>query len=194
MICKHCGAPLEFNEEKCSYCGSITPYGLEKLKHEVKIEKNQEKINQLPKMKYSNIISSIVIYVCTFFIYSPYWYFSRADSLNKLTDKKLNKWIACLFLILYLTAIFMPKGPRIEGEISQEQEIFNYLMYAIMGLSIWLALRVRAILRKYAADCNKTEIALLTAPSIILLVLFGPLYLQYSINKMIKINLLSPEI
>ena len=61
-------------------------------------------------------------------------------------------------------------------------------------MSTWLAFRVRRILRDYAEKyIDMYEAENITAPSGLALFVFGPLYLQYSINRMIDANIFAPD-
>ena len=71
----------------------------------------------------------------------------------------------------------------------------NCVFGASFLLSIWLAFRVKDILWAHASQYLEKAVVVHTiAPSVTLLVVFGPLYLQTQINKMIFMELLTPSV
>ena len=79
--------------------------------------------------------------------------------------------------------------------ITLSQEIYNYSLSVAFCLSIYIAFTVRSILQEYAAKFMDRDIAVgSVAPSAVNLVLFGPIYLQQCVNRMIKMKILAPQI
>ena len=121
MNCNSCGAQLQAEEEYCSYCGNITPYGREladerkkdRLLRGLKTEKQPQQSEQQReriKFRYVPILLVPVLYVCTYTLYGLYWYISRADSLNALNaEKKLNKWMCVFYAFLCIAVSFFPE-------------------------------------------------------------------------------------
>ena len=225
MNCTNCGAPLLPNEEKCSYCGSSTPYGemmtevrkqeklradKEELKAELKVQQKEREIERLmqekermrldrARFKHVPILLMPVLYGLTMFFYGPYWYISRANSLNNLSaskGKKINKWLCVFYALLCIVVFFFPNEAEEYG-ITTEDPISDYWFMALIfavGLSVWLAFRVRTILHDYAGGFSRNIFGLSFDPFIIMLFIAGPVYLQFEINRMIKRGLLSPKI
>ncbi len=221
MNCTSCGAPISSDEEKCSYCGTITPYGekmnearrkerlrqerqeheAEELRRKAAQEsdfKRQERLSRA-KFKYVPVLFVIVFYALTGMLYGPYWYISRASSLNNLSEsggKKLSKWL-CVFYAVLCVAVFMFPSQAEEYGISATDDASNYWVFALVFavvLSVWLAFRTRTILNEYAGGFKNNIFGLPFDPFSILLFIAGPLYLQFEVNRMIKRGLLSPKI
>ncbi len=200
MKCANCGAPIEANDEVCQYCGTRTPYGVSMLEEHKRQEQEAQKrqaLENLPKMKYVSMGFAVFVYVITLGYYAPYWYATRMKPLNDLdSGTKLQPWAVGLYALACLAVFFLPnmdETPGISPEFSQE--LFNYAAALVFVGSIWLAFWVRKILQGYAAKFMDKNIAVgSVASSGVMLVLFGPLYLQHSINKMIHMKLLAPKI
>ena len=225
MNCTSCGAPLKSDEEICSYCGSATPYGemmtelrkqeelrskkeeqeaeYQRRKKELEAERilqEQERFRlDRARFKYVPILFVPVFYGLTMFLYGPYWYISRAKSLNNLSDTdgiKLNKWL-CVFYALLCICLFLFPSTAEEYGITTEDNISDYWAVALIfavGLSVWLAFRVRKILMTYAGGFSKNIFGLPFDPLVILLFIIGPLYLQFEVNRLIKLGLLKPKL
>ena len=200
MKCANCGAPIEANDEVCQYCGTRTPYGVSMLEEHRRQEQEEQKrqaLENLPKFKYVSEAFLIFVYVITLGYYAPYWYATRMKPLNDLdSGTKLPAWAVAIYALACLAIFFVPnmdETPVMSPELSQE--IFNYTAAIALLGSVWLAFWVRKILQGYAAKFMDKNIAVGTiASSGVMLVLFGPIYLQHSINKMIKMKFLAPKI
>ncbi|MBQ7594595.1 MAG: DUF4234 domain-containing protein [Synergistaceae bacterium] len=196
MNCSGCGAPLDINDEKCPYCGKITPYG-ERMFEERKEQEKKKEADNLPKMKYASITAVAILYVITFGIYSPYWCVSRAKSLNELySEMKFPTWAAWLYLVLALGVFLMP-GSYSEMGLTEEtgSNILGYLMLVLTGISILMSFCARKILQQHASRFIGLDAAANSvAPSIIMIVICGPVYVQYHVNKLIKMKILAPKI
>ena len=200
MICKYCGAPVEANEEVCKYCGKMTEHGEHMLEERKRLEQEEKKrhaLDNLPVFKYVSMTFMIFVYVITLGAYSPYWYATRIASFNGLnTSKKFPAWAAGIFGVAWCISFISPGSAEsfaVIGEFSQE--IFNYAMGIAFTASIYLAFISRNILQEYATKFMEKNIAVGSiAPSGIMLVCFGPVYLQHCINKMISMKILAPKI
>ncbi|MBQ7154053.1 MAG: zinc ribbon domain-containing protein [Synergistaceae bacterium] len=199
MNCKHCGAPIEANDEVCQYCGKLTDYGehmLEERRIQEQEDERRRALENLPVMKYVSVLFAAVIYIFTACGYSVWWYAMRIAPLNALgTKKKFPVWALLILAVSWAGMILLPGG-NIQGlpeELSGE--IYNYAFGVAFVASIFLAFSVRGMLQEYASGLMEKTLAVNTiAPSGIMLILFGPLYLQHSINKMIAMKLLAPKI
>ena len=193
MKCANCGAPIEATDEVCQYCGTRTAYGVSMLEE----HKRHEAIENLPKIKYVSEAFMILVYVITMGYYAPYWYATRMKPLNDLdSGTKLPAWAVGLYALACMAVFFVTDLESTLGlDADLSQEIFNYIAAIVFVGSIWLAFWIRKILQGYAAKFMDKDIAVGTiASSGVMLVFFGPLYLQSSINKMIKMKLLAPQI
>ena len=219
MNCKSCGAPLMDNEEYCSYCGTITPYGEECYEHRKfqeimenveaeRLKREQEKLKtelakaeqrkqhlasdqqrESIKFPYVPILLVPVMYVCTFMVYGLYWYISRANSLNALnTGKKLNKWLCVFYALLCIGVFFFPSEATKYGYPagSTANNYWGLVFLFAVGLSVWMAFRAHNILRRYSRERGFNVFA-------ILLVFIGPIYLQWEVNKLLRLGILKSK-
>lgn len=220
MNCRNCGAPLLQEQETCSYCGTITPYGelceaerrRDKVRQEIeaeKVKREEEKQRQIQeagrfreeeakreraKFRYVPLWLCPVLYVCTFMIYGLYWYISRAGSLNALeTGKKLNKWLCVSYAVLCIALVLFPGTAERYGITSDGQAgtYWGISMYFAIGLSVWLAFRSHNILRRYSSKYYVPKWSF--NPFVILLAFVGPLYLQYEVNSLIRKGILKAK-
>ena len=200
MKCATCGAPLEAGMERCPYCGSTTSYGETLLEEKVRQKQDEEKrrrLENLPRMKYVSGAFIPIIYFCTFGWYAPIWYGLRLRSLNALNPPDtMPAWGVALYNLMWMSVFFLPNsGEKFGLAQEQWQSIFNTALGVAIVLSVWLAFKARSILQGYATKFLEDSVAVHTvAPSNVLLILFGPMYLQYQINKMISMDLLAPQI
>lgn len=198
--CVNCGAPLEANAEKCPYCGTITKYGESHLEEKRMQEREQERkrqLDNLPKIKFVGLPFMICVYIFTFFGYAPYWYATRMNTLNSLeSDSKLPKWAVGVYALLWAVMVIVPGWERDLGITeSISQQIFNISFGLAMTLSVWLAFITRNILQAHASKFTERNVAVqIIASSGVMLVLFGPLYIQTQVNRMLKMEMLAPKI
>ena len=193
MICQNCGAPIDENDEVCQYCGTVTPHG-----HELRSERKRlEALENLPVMKYVSVTFTVFAYIFTLGCYSPYWYATRIAHLNALNSgKKFPAWAAGVFMLAFFGMYMSSSVAALLGGTEEiSQEVFNYAAAIVFVVSIYLAFAVRNILQAYAAKfMDKSAAVGSIAPSAVMLVLFGPIYLQHSVNRMIAMKLLAPKI
>ena len=180
MKCSGCGAPIEPNDEVCQYCGTMTPYGVSMLEERRKQEQEEQHrlaLENLPKIKYVSMGFMIAVYVCTLGYYSPYWYATRMKPLNDLdSGTKLPAWAAGIFAV---ACALMVLNTSLGLSQEMEQTVFDYAFGVVIVAGCWLAFLVRKILQGYAAKFMERNVAVGSiAPSGIMLVLFGPIYLQ----------------
>lgn len=201
--CLSCGAPLEVGCEKCPYCGTITPYGEEKFREresKVKDDERRKALENLPAMKFVANSFIPVLYIFTMGLYSIYWYAMKIKPLNSLgTKTKLPAWLVAVFAVLFAGVFLMPQeiADFAVSDIDEETAytVFDIVLSLVILSSGWLAFIVRKILQEYAANfMDKSQAVQAVAPSSFMLILFGAAYLQYQVNKMIKMNMFSPRI
>ena len=148
-------------------------------------------------MKYVSMTFAVVVYVITLGAYAPYWYATRIAPLNGLeSGKKFPVWAEAIFALVWCAMFIIPGSEATFGlteEISQE--VYSYSLGISFVVSVYLAFAVRGMLQSYAAKFMEKNIAAESiAPSGIMLVLFGHLYLQSCVNKMIGMKILAPQI
>lgn len=201
MKCKACGAPLAVDDEKCTYCGTITPYGEEKFKErETLNHKNEirQELENLPKMKFVAGSFVVTAYIFTAGFYSVYWYAMRMKPLNSLgTQAKLPAWLTGIFALLSVAFFMVQPDTLSEYGLSDEtaETVLNVVLSLVILVSVWIAFTVRKILQEYASTfVGKNTAVQLAAASNVMLILFGAAYLQLEINKMIKLNMFAPKI
>ena len=201
LKCKACGAPIEIEDEKCPYCGTITQYGEQKFKERESIKKEEERkkhLDNLPAMKFAASSFIPVLYFFTLGLYAVYWYAMRLKPLNSLgTKTKIPAWLVALFALLMAGFVVLPSYDLTVLGLSEEmsQDVYSYVLGAVIVVSGWLAFITRRLLHEYASGLmDRNQAVGLIAPSNVMLVLFGAGYLQCQINKMIKANLFSPQV
>ena len=200
MNCTHCGAPIEANDEVCQYCGKLTAYGERMLgehKREEQEEQRRKALENLPVMKYVSMIFAVLMWVITIGGYSVYWYAMRIAPLNALgTSKKFPAWAVAIFGLSWCAIWFLPGAEAIPGTPPDfMDEAYNYALAIEFVVSVYLAFAARSMLQEYAARFVEKPVAVSTvAPSAIMLILFGTIYLQHTVNKMISMKMLAPKI
>ena len=154
-------------------------------------------LENLPKIKFVSLPFMIIVYIFTFFGYAPYWYATRMKTLNSLeSESKLPKWAIAVYALLWCVMVIVP-GSESDIGISESlsQQIFSVSLGLAMTISVWLAFITRNILQAHASNyMNRNDAVNTIAPSGVMLILFGPLYLQTQINRMLKMELLAPKI
>ncbi len=193
MNCKNCGAPLTPDDEKCPYCGSYIERGPAEIAKRQRIKQEsirRERLDSLPKMKYIQIIFIVLANIITLGFYAIYWYAVRRNTFNTLTkDYKFPD----LGLVIHVIALIL-------FYLSNNESIYSIALPVSWLSGIYTAFQVKNILRSYALknidliNSGSINIINLVAPSNILLILFGSIYLQAAINKMIKLELFKPEV
>jgi len=168
--------------ERCPYCGSATSYGESLLEEKVRQKQDEEKrrrLENLPRMKYVSGAFIPILYFFTCCWYAPLWYGLRLRSLNALNPPdKMPAWGVALYNLLWIGVLCLPSWRE---QIAPEQwdMIYNTVLGVAMSLSVWLAFKARSLLQGYAAKSLEAGVAVHTvAPSNVLLLLFGPMYLQ----------------
>ena len=201
--CLSCGAPIEVDCEKCPYCGTITPYGEEKFRERESHKKEDERkkaLENLPAMKFVANSFVAVLYVFTMGLYSVYWYAMRLKPLNSLgTKTKLPAWLVAVFAVLYTGLFLLPPeiSEYIVSGVDEESAltVFDVVLSLVILSSGWLAFIARKILQEHAANfMEKSQAVNSVAPSSVMLIFFGAGYLQIQVNKMIKMNMFSPQV
>lgn len=196
MNCMHCGAVLPVRAERCEYCGAATPYAKANLEEKLR----QEKKDSLKSMKRVSGGMLLFLYFFSLGFYSCVWYILRSKSLNRLAPNKIRLplWAACLYMFFIVSWFFLPQDFVRFGLGLSAEAIDNYFTLALLlsfVLSLWLAFRVRSILQIYASQyLEKSVVVLSIASSGLMMILFGALYLQFQINKMISMELLNPDL
>ena len=198
MNCQNCGAPLKAEDEVCEYCSTMTQYGMTMLQERKRLEQEEHRrhaLENLPKIKYVPTPFVIAACILTLGCYAPYWYATRITSLRDLAhDKKFPVWAAMIFVIAWGLVVLLPSGEE-ENASELLQLVNNCAVWGALLASVYLAFSVRKILLAYAAKFMEADIAVESiAPSGVKLALFGAIYLQSCINKMIKMKILAPKL
>ena len=201
--CMSCGAPIEIGCEKCPYCGTVTPYGEEKFREresKLKDDERKKALENLPAMKFVANSFIPVLYVFTLGLYSVWWYAMRMKPLNSLgTKSKIPAWLVALFAVLFAGIFLMPPNlsdytlSRVDEETAYT--VYDIVLALVILSSGWLAFIARKVLQEHAANfMDKSQAVNSVAPSNVMLILFGAAYLQYQVNKMIKMNMFASKI
>ena len=198
MNCQNCGAPLNPNNELCEYCGTMTPYGISMFQERKRLEQKELRrhaLENLPKFKHVSMPFVIAACILTAGCYAPYWYATRISALKSLLpDKKFPVWAILVFVLAWGLVILLP-GSEDENTSELVQTANNCAVWGAIVVSVYLAFSVRKILQEYAAKFMEANIAVESvAPSGVKLVIFGAIYLQSCINKMIRMEILAPKI
>ena len=198
MKCQNCGAPINPNDEVCEYCGTMTQYGMNMLQERKRLEQEEQHrhaLENLPKIKYVSILFVIAMCILTLGCYAPYWYATRITALKYLTDsKKFPVWAVIAFVIAWGLVVILPADEE-ENTSELLQTVNSIAIWSALIMSVYLAFVVRKILQEYAVKFMDTDIAAESvAPSAVKVILFGAVYLQHCVNKMIKMKILAPKI
>ena len=197
MKCQSCGAPLNAEDEVCEYCGTMTQYGMDMLQERKRLEQEELRrhaLENLPKIKYVSIPFVIAMCILTLGCYVPYWYATRIAALKSLLpDKKFPVWAIIAFVLAWGLVVILPSSEENPSELLQLANT-GAVWIAVIA-SVYLAFTVRKILQEYAAKFMQADIAVESvAPSAVRALIFGAVYLQHCVNKMIKMKLLAPKI
>ena len=186
MNCGKCGAPLKAEAEACEYCGTLTAYGEERRR----LEREERKAGYLPAMKYASGAFVVFMWVITLGGYSAYWYVSRAGSLVSLgTKRKFPVWMAWFYAAAEAGMLILPSIAGVP------EELLNAAVGGAFVGSVWLAIEARSILQEYASRfLGKAAAAGSVASSGVMAVIFGPVYLQHSVNRLVKMKLVAPKV
>ena len=172
MNCEGCGAPLQANVEKCPYCGAIVETEVEKLK----------RFGKLPKIRRVSLAFTILITPLTGGLYGLYWIFTRKKTLNSLAEEK----VAEALIWSYVAAFILAFSPTFISSIAGA---------ASWGIWIYMMVQTRTVLRNYALKyTDKNTVMESIAPSTVCVCVFGVIYLQYHINKMIDMGFFDSEL
>lgn len=197
MNCQNCGAPLKAEDEVCEYCGTMTQYGTAMLQERKRLEQEEIRshaLENLPKIKYVSVPFVAAACILTLGCYAPYWYATRIAALKSLIpDKKFPVWAVIAFVLAWGLLVILPSSEESPSEILQWAN--NGAVWAALIASVYLAFTVRKILQEYAAKFMQADIAVESvAPSALKALIFGAIYLQSCVNKMIKMKILAPKI
>ena len=186
MKCVHCGAPLDKIDEECAYCGSVTPYGERVSEERRQRKQEEERLRNMPDMPYAEMSSVIIIYILTLGFYASHWYITRSFSLNRLKNGlRFPVLAAVIYPIMCFSFMFIiPIYDEAGISDMQAKIIFVSTLMISYTMSVQMALRVKKMLRHYDNSAVSSDW---------LLALFGPIYLQYCINKMIREKIFAPE-
>lgn len=197
MNCQNCGAPLKAEDEVCEYCGTMTQYGTAMLQERKRLEQEEIRrhaLENLPKIKYVSVPFVAAACILTLGCYAPYWYATRIAALKSLIpDKKFPVWAVIAFVLAWGLVVILPSSEENPSELLQWAN--NGAVWAALIASVYLAFTVRKILQEYAAKFMQADIAVESvAPSALKALIFGAIYLQSCVNKMIKMKILAPKI
>ena len=198
MNCKHCGAPLPTGALECPYCTASTPYA----EQNAESIRDQRKKGSLGSLKRASLGLASLLYFLSFGFYGSAWYVLRCRSFNELDPKVTFPFAATVanFLVTLTFLLFLlVEKPTLELWLGMsEEELVGFqstFMFLAMGISVYVAFGFRKILQNYAARHLDRSVAVQTiAPSGVMTCLFGSLYLQATVNRMISMELLNPEI
>ena len=189
LNCKTCGAPLKGDEEHCPYCGSFIEY-----EDRPKKQKSECEHKNLPQIKHVSEIFVIVVSIFTFGLYGIYWYFSRRKSFNGLVEGlKFPDIGFVIYVIGWLMFFFMEDPGAADNE---EAGSLAYIGSIIIWIgAAWMSFSIQKILKKYLAEhCGDKTVLKIINFSDVMTFIFGYIYLQVQINKMIQAEILSPQL
>ncbi|MBR2209282.1 MAG: DUF4234 domain-containing protein [Synergistaceae bacterium] len=190
LNCKTCGAPLKGDEEHCPYCGSFIEY-----EDRPKTKKEKEHKN-LPQIKYASEIFIITVSIFTLGIYGLYWYISRRKSFNALSEGvKFPDIGLVIYVIGWMMFLAFSSSDAQDVDPDNAESLAGYGYLVIWIGALWLSFGIKKILKDYLTKTCKDEAILkVIAFSDLMIFCFGYIYLQMQINKMIKAELLSPDL
>ena len=191
LNCRTCGAPLKGDEEHCPYCGSFIEY-----EDRPKKQKPERENKNLPQIKYASEIFVIVVSIFTLGLYGIYWYISRRKTFNSLVEGLKFPDIG---LVIYIIGwcIFLgmssSDAEAVDPENSESLAGYGYLI--LWAGALWLSFGIKKILKEFLTrNCKDEAILKVINFSDIMIFIFGYIYLQIQINKMIQAEILSPQL
>lgn len=191
VACRSCGADNPADSTYCAYCGSLLP---QPDKGEAKRPDDREdsagagpigRRFSTPKAGFKRIAVAwfLLLSVFTLGIYPSLWVFLRRRDFNSLSStEKLSDVVAVLPLGVTVLAFFT--GASL-GESGQ-----GWLNLVCLGLWIWIAFKMRAMLRDHVAGIAPDYAATNVAPSPLWTFLFTSAYIQHQINRLIDADIL----
>ncbi len=126
-------------------------------------------------------------------IYLYAWLQLRIASFNAMGRSKLPSWIGYLLILLQLGSLligFLPLFAHVSPEEARSLGLFSWIPF-LVGLYVWFTLR--RILKEYAERLGGPIPAAQVANNPVMTFFFGPLYMQYHINKMIEARMIDPR-
>ncbi len=184
--CSRCGALLPPNASVCEYCG--TP--IEARAKAADDSAGRFAPGSRPPFKMTSVIMMMVLSLITLYIYPAVWYLTRRDGLRRLapaaatkTDAVVFAYVGCLVALFASAWLEQPAGDPDAGTLS------SMLLLVFIGISIYASFHIRNLLQRYAAQVNPQG-AMFVAYSSMMTLIFGICYLQGSINKMIRAQML----
>jgi hypothetical protein len=135
----------------------------------------------------------VICCLCTLGLYYSIWYVLRRESFKALDPgrKKTGGKLWGL-LVVHILYLLVTMGARNDPELAEAREPIFLCFTAFV---VYVAWTMRELLRSYAARvAPQNALGALVAPSALWTVLFGPFYLQSSINRMIDARLLEARL
>ncbi|QTX32223.1 DUF4234 domain-containing protein [Aminithiophilus ramosus] len=191
VACRSCGADNPADSTYCAYCGSLLP---RPEKEEAQRPDDREgsvgagpigRRFSAPKAGFKRISVAwfLVLSVVTLGIYPSLWVFLRRRDFNSLSStEKLSDVVAVL--PLGVTLLAFATGSSL-GENGQ-----GGINLVCLGLWIWIAFKMRTMLRDHVAGIAPDYAATNVAPSPLWTVLFTSAYIQHQINRLIDADIL----
>ena len=191
LNCKTCGAPLKGDEEHCPYCGSFIEY-----ENRPKQQKPEREQKNLPGIKYASEIFVIVVSIFTIGLYGIYWYFSRRKSFNNLDESFKFPDIGLVIYVIGWLIFFFMSAEDPEMADLEEAESFSYIGAIVIWIgALWMSFAIQKVLKKYLTEhCADEAVLKVISFSDVMTFIFGYIYLQIQINKMIQAEILSPQL
>lgn len=191
LQCRSCGAENAPDSAYCAYCGNLLP-AEERPEADDGGAGTKDGVSPIgdrfagPKIGFKRIgIFKFVIFsILTLGIYPACWIFLRRRQINALAStEKLSDFVA--FLPLGLTLISLLFGMSLEGEDSPD-----WMSLISFALWIWIAFRMRRMLRDHVAGIAPDYAEGNVAPSKLWTFLFTCFYIQHHINRLIDVDIL----
>ena len=191
LNCKTCGAPLKGDEEHCPYCGSFIDY-----EDRPKKKESEREHKNLPQIKHASEIFIITVSIFTLGIYGIYWYISRRKSLNGLVEGlKFPDIGFVIYIIGWCVFLGMSSSDAEALDPENSESLAGYGYLILWAGALWMSFAIKKILKEYLTRTCKDEAVLkVIAFSDLMVFCFGYIYLQMQINKMIKAEILSPQL
>ena len=192
LNCKSCGAPLKGDEEHCPYCGSL----IDDVNGQ-KIKKAPERENKnLPRFKYASEIFVIVISIFTLGLYGIWWYISRRKSINAIANgSKFPDIGLVLYIIGWIMFLSFSSSDAQELDPESAENFVGYGYIILWAGALWMSFAIKKILKDYLAQtCKDEAIIKVINFSDVMIFIFGYIYLQMQINKMIHAEIFAPNL
>lgn len=192
VSCPSCGADNPSTSTYCAYCGTLLP-SQEEERTEPSGSSQPSRGGtgpigerfDAPKVgfKRTPLALFILLAIVTFGIYPSFWVYLRRKSFNALSStERFSDLVALLPLGVLILSGFISASLSEGGQA--------WISAVSYGLWIWIAFKMRTMLRDHVATLSPSYAETNVAPSALLTFFFTVFYIQHQINGLIDVDIL----